>query len=106
MSPDHEYQRDRAFTEKWIPEIQRIIGSLLVRPAPFHLDVKQATDLIVMNVGPLKIAARVRRPGYFLPHYRKQFTIRSHRDTGAETELSKIEKGFGDWFFYGFGDEQ
>jgi len=63
-------------------------------------DCKEATDLIVLHARDMRIACRVRRPGYG-QRYPNQFTIRSHRDTGARTELEKIVDGFGDWFFYG-----
>jgi hypothetical protein len=103
------YQHDRIYADQYIPEIQRLVRLALIKrasiePAPFHLDVKEATDLIVMRTGELRIAARIRRPEY-LARYRLQFTIRSARLLGNETELSKIEKGFADWMFYGFGGE-
>jgi hypothetical protein len=49
------------------------------------------------------IACRVRRAGY-ADRYPFEFTIRSHRDTGAKTELEKLVDGWGDWMFYGHED--
>lgn len=37
--------------------------------------------------------------------YPHEFTLRRNRDSGAETELSKLLKGFGDLVFYGFADD-
>ncbi len=42
-----------------------------------------------------------RRHGY-AARYPHQFTIRAKLPTGAETELSKIVNGHGDWMFYGY----
>ncbi len=50
--------------------------------------------------GAMRVAARVRRPGY-AQRYPHQFTIRSQVASGAQTELSKIVNGNGDWMFYG-----
>jgi hypothetical protein len=45
----------------------------------------------------------VRSHGYYLnPAYRREFTIRTDRPSGATTELEKIEAGWGDWMIYGF----
>lgn len=49
---------------------------------------------------PMLIAARFRRPSYY-PRYAHQFTIRPSLSSGAETELSKVVNGYGDWTFYG-----
>lgn len=52
----------------------------------------------------MRVAARVRDHRY-AQTFANEFTLRSKRDNGATTELEKIQKGFGDWFFYGFGYE-
>ena len=110
------YQEDRAWADQYEPELKKVVGSLLPMTASFRLDVEQSTDLIVYKVkhGPRAgqpvgaIGARLRRPGNFWCRsfnsrvwWGVQFTIRSHRSSGAETEYSKIMKGFGDWFVYG-----
>ena len=66
---------------------------------PDEIDQKQAADLMVLTAGNVKIACRLRRRGY-VEKYRYEFTIRALRDSGAETELSKITNGWGDWMFY------
>jgi len=100
-----KYSRDREWSDRFIPEIKRIVGPFLLEAAPFELDAKEATDLIVFNVKDMRIAARMRKRG-FAERYMYDFTIRLERDTGAETELSKIRKGFGDWLFYGHEDAE
>lgn len=93
------YSADRQWSDKYIPEIKKVVGPHLLAESPVEVDQKQAADLIVMRARDLAIACRVRRHG-FLDRYGWQFTIRSLRDSGAETEMSKIVNGWGDWMFY------
>ena len=93
------YRQDREWSDRFIPEMQRIIGPFLLKPSPFAIDAHQATDLVVMKAEGLSVACRVRRPGYY-NQYRHEFTVRSCRDSGTETELSKLYNGFADWMFY------
>jgi hypothetical protein len=95
-----KYEDNRTWSDRYIPTIRQIVGPHLLVPSPFEVDCAQATDLIVLRARDMRIACRVRRPGY-LAKYPNQFTIRSHLDNGAETELQKIINGFGDWMFYG-----
>src|SRR5262245_46369569 len=110
-----EYETDRAWADLYLCEMQSILEQVMrqhikinVRPSDFKIDTAQATDLISGTIGPLNFAARLRRPGMFWgrsfnspTYWGHQFTIRSQRDSGTETELSKIMKGFGDWYLYG-----
>jgi hypothetical protein len=57
----------------------------------------QFEDMVVSD---MRIAARVRRPGY-VDRYPYEFTIRSRAAWVGETELAKIINGKGDWLFYG-----
>lgn len=95
-----DYGSNRAWSDKYIPAIARIVGPHLIAPAPFERDVKEATDLIVLKARDMTIAARVRRPGY-VDKYPHQFTIRSRTKSGAKTEISKVIDGWADWMFYG-----
>lgn len=97
------YAKDRAWSDLMIPQIKRIVGPYLLEIADFEHDAKQATDLMVLTGRDMRIAARVRRPGY-ASKYPSDFTLRSQRSTGAETELFKIQAGWGDWLFYGHTD--
>ncbi len=94
------YTTNRAWSDRFLPEIKRIVGARLLQTAPDMLDWRQATDLVMMDGKDLRIAARVRRHGY-ADCYPFDFTIRSRLSSGAETELSKIVNGHGDWMFYG-----
>lgn len=98
------YQKDRAWSDRFIPQIKTIIGPLLLEPSDLQRDAIEATDLMVLVARDMRIAARVRRHG-FADRYPWEFTIRARRDSGAETELSKIVNGWGDWLFYGHADE-
>ena len=99
------YSVDRKWSDKMIPQIKSFVGPHLLQPAAFELDAKQATDLMVLTARDMRIAARVRRPGY-LDKYRFEITLRCKRDSGAETELSKVVNGWGDWLFYGHADKE
>jgi hypothetical protein len=100
-----DYIEDRKYSDKFIPKIKQIVGPLLLNETDFEIDAKEATDLIVLYAKDMRIAARIRRPG-FAERYGNQITIRAHRDSGAETELLKIVNGWGDWMFYGHDDNK
>lgn len=93
------YTDDRAFSDRFIPEIRKLIGPHLLVPASIEQDRCLATDLVLLRARDLMIACRVRRPGY--ENFWDQFTMRAVRENGTKTELRKFVEGFGDWFFYG-----
>lgn len=95
------YGADRKWSDRFIPKIKQIVGPYLLEESSLEVDRKQAVDLVVLNARNLAIAVRVRRPQYE-SKYKNEFTIRSHRDSGATTEYEKITNGWGDWLFYGF----
>lgn len=97
------YEKDRSWSDLMIDEIRRIVGPQLLKPTPLEMDREQAADLYVFTAANMTIAARVRRPG-FVERYPYEFTIRSCRESGAVTEMSKIIDRWGDWFFYGHAD--
>lgn len=94
------YDINRQWSDRFLPQIKHIVGAHLLEAAPDPLDMLQATDLLMLDARDMRIAARVRRPGY-ASRYPHQITIRSGVPSGAETELSKIVNGKGDWLFYG-----
>lgn len=98
------YSNDRRWSDRFIPEIKRIVGPHLMAVTPDEIDCNQAADLMVFTARDMKVAARVRRPG-FANRYPYEFTVRARRDSGAETELSKIVNGWGDWMFYGHSND-
>lgn len=94
------YDINRSWSDRFLPQIKGIVGCHLLEAAPALLDMQHATDLLMLDARDMRIAARVRRPGY-ADRFPYQFTIRSRVPSGAETELSKIVNGKGDWLFYG-----
>lgn len=100
----HSWQEDHTWSRKFLPEIERICGEYLISEAPAEEDAQRNTDLIVLGLGALRIACRIRSASY-LNHYAGEFTIREGRPNGTKTELTKIIEGWGDYFFYGFADE-
>lgn len=118
--PD-DWRADKVFSDQFLPEIKQILGLHLIAESPIEEDQKRNTDLIVLRLDAIRIGCRVRRTkgkpftdardGYerqrdYLKEYGDEFTIRLSRPSGNETELAKIISGWGDYFFYGFGDEE
>lgn len=97
------YSTNRNWSDRFLPEIKRLVGGHLLETAPDPFDHFQATDLMMLDARDMRVAARVRRPGY-AQRYPHQFTIRSRVASGAQTELSKIVEDKGDWMFYGHSD--
>lgn len=94
------YCTDRAWSDRFIPSLRRLIGPHLLEPSTFAQDAQQAADLVILHARDLRIACRVRRAG-FAERYPNQFTLRSERTNGTPTEFRKILEGWGDWLFYG-----
>lgn len=94
------YIRNRNWSDKFLPEVQHIVGRHLLDAAPALNDMREATDLMMLNARDKRIAVRIRRHGVanIFPY---QFTIRAKVASGAKTELAKIVEGNGDWMFYG-----
>lgn len=97
MSFDHDFDWQRAL----IPEIKRVCANYLIGEAPIQEDMERNTDLIVLRLDPVRVACRLRRFDY-LARYPDEFTIRSGRPSGVQTELQKLLSGWGDYLFYGF----
>lgn len=105
------WQEDKDWSDQFIPEIKKILGLHLITVAPIEEDQKRNTDLITLNLGAIRVGCRVRHvygeTGInYLERYGGEFTIRLKRPTGQPTELSKIMAGWGDYFFYGFGEDK
>jgi hypothetical protein len=99
-----QYSDDRAYGDRFLPEIKTLITPHLLVPTSELIDQRECADLMVFDGMDKRIAVRIRRPGY-ADRYPHQFTIRCQRDSGAETELSKIINGWGDWLFYGHASD-
>jgi hypothetical protein len=98
-----QWERDKKWSDQFIPEIKTILTQYLIVEAPIEEDQRRNTDLIVLMLKPYRIACKVRRNEY-LKKYSEEFTIRSGRPSGCKTDLQKIMEGWGDFFFYGFCD--
>lgn len=101
-----DWQEDKRASDVYLDEIKQILGLYLIGEPPIEEDQQRNTDLIVLKMDAMRIACRV-RTNYYLHarNYRDEFTIRSKRPSGMKTELRKILEGWGDYMFYGFGDE-
>lgn len=95
---------DKKWSDKFLPEIKRILGENLIKEAPLEEDKNHNTDLMVLTLGGIRVGCRVRKYKYFL-EYPDEFTIRSDRTYG-QTELAKIISGWGNYFLYGFSNEK
>lgn len=95
------FERDFDWQRGLIPEIKRILANYLIAEAPTAEDMQRNTDLIVLRLDTVRVACRLRRYEY-LARYGDQFTIRTSRPSGAQTELAKMLSGWGDYLFYGF----
>jgi len=95
------FESEFSWSATWIPKIRQLVGPMLLRQGTLDEDRREATDLIVLRAEGLRIACRVRRPGY-AGKYPFDVTITAKRESGAACEWDKlIVAGFGDWFFYG-----
>lgn len=103
-----QWQRDKAASDIYISEIKHILVDIpelhIIDIGTDQEDKEENTDLKVLLSKDLRIGVRVRTWGFH--KYAAQFTIRSCRYSGIKTEHAKIMEGWGNYFFYGFGDGQ
>jgi hypothetical protein len=101
-----DWKEDKRWSDRFLPQIKRILGEYLIGEASQEEDALRNTDLIVLRMEAVRIACRLRKSDKYLERYVGDFTIRSNRPSGNKTELSKIIEGFGHYFFYGFADTE
>jgi hypothetical protein len=99
------WQRDKRWSDRFLPEIKRILGEHLIGEPPVEEDQERNTDLMVLKMAAVRVGCRVRKHSY-LASYGNEFTVRSGRPSGIKTELTKVIEGWGDYFFYGFADQE
>lgn len=99
------WKADKKWSDKFLKEVQGIIGSVLIGEASIEEDQKHNTDLVVLKMDTVRIACRIRRHSY-LERFGNEFTIRNDRPSGNTSEIDKIAEGWGDYLFYGFCDER
>lgn len=100
-----DWKLDKKWSDKYLPQIKRILGETFIGEPSVEEDQERNTDLIVLNMTGLRFACRIRKEHYF-KDYSGEFTIRSHRPSAKKTELEKILEGWGDFMFYGFANEK
>ena len=96
------YIQQRAWSDRFLPAMKRILGEHLIGEAPKEEDMCRNTDLITLSMEPMRIACRIRKPKY-IKH--NDFTIRYDVSSGRKTEFQKILDGWGDYFLYGYAGE-
>lgn len=99
------WQRDKRWSDQFIPEIKSILGVHLIGEPPVEEDQERNTDLMVLKMEAVRVGCRIRKPNY-IERFGNEFTIRAGRPSGVKVELAKIIEGWGDYFFYGFGGEK
>lgn len=98
------WEKDKRWSDRFLPEIKSILGVHLISAPPIEEDAERNTDLMVLRLDAIRIGCRIRANKY-LDKYSDEFTIRAGRPSGVKTELTKIIEGWGDYFFYGFSNE-
>ena len=68
-----------------------------VEISSIYKDQNEATDLVIKRKKE-DVALRIRSEHV----WKKEWTVRSSLDSGHETELNKIRKGFTRWYLYGW----
>ncbi|MEO5366654.1 MAG: hypothetical protein H7831_09930 [Magnetococcus sp. WYHC-3] len=99
----NNYDNNIRLERKFADIIKQILGRQFIGQDPV-MDREQATDFLVLNVKPFKVACRLRTLRYY--DFRDQFTIRWKLSSGGQTEIDKIRAGFGDYIFYGFVNKE
>jgi len=101
------WKSDKRWSDRFLPQIKRELGAFLIVEPSVEEDQMRNTDLIVLKMDSVRTACRIRKFSFYdHPQYRNEFTIRSGRPSGNETELTKIIAGWGDFMFYGFSDAE
>jgi len=103
---DKNYNVNRDFSDKFVLEVKRILGEQFLIEAPLIEDLKENTDIRSFVMWPIRYGFRVRRHSDI--HFNKDFTLYYESPKGREIEVEfhKILKGYGDYFLYGFSDEE
>lgn len=96
------WQKDKRWSDRFLPEIKSILGQHLISEPPIEEDRERNTDLVVLRLDAVRVGCRMRKPSYLC--YADEFTIRANRPSGNKTELEKIIEGWGDYFFYGIAN--
>lgn len=85
------YLERRAWSDRFLGDVQRILAPFVVSPAPLQADISQGIDLLTR---PLSIGVRIRRHRY-LEQFGPQLTLRA-------SEMPKLIAGGPDYLFAGW----
>lgn len=100
-----EFRTSFEISKRWNPIIRSIIGPYLLRDSTEFEDCNESTDSIVLKSDGIRVACRVREPGY-VERYGWEITFTCRRETGSKCEWDKMILGdWSDWFFYGHGTQ-
>jgi len=99
------WESDKKWSDKFLTEMKAIIGINFIGEIKAE-DQKRNTDLIVLKMGAIRFACRIRRYDQNYHRYKDEFTIRATRPSGIKTEFHKIMEGWGDYIFYAFSNEK
>jgi len=95
---ENNFNWQKQYMEAMIKIMRQYISQMVkFRYATMPEDMRQATDMVI-TVKDAAIAIRLRRESC---RYR-DFTIRATSRGGYDSELEKLRKGWGDWYFYGW----
>jgi hypothetical protein len=103
------WRQDKAQADQYTSLIKQHLGAAFVVEAEMIEDQQENTDYRYLIHGTGSIAARIRNVTDYwnVSHgirWGEQFTIRSSRPSGVLTELHKMLHGWGDYFYYGWGN--
>lgn len=104
------WRDDKGWSDRFAPHIRCILGDLFFKAADDFEDQKHNTDfdMVFRSSDGVRVAARMRKQSGRWERYllAGEFTVRSTRPSGVDTELQKIRAGWGDFMFYGFAHEE
>jgi hypothetical protein len=99
------YQSRRNFSDRFLPEVKKLVGLAFIREASLSEDKLWATDLVVPN---LRISVRIRRSKW-LERYGNEFTLRASAPGGLPSEYAKLAQhhpGDAEHLIYCFVDNE
>lgn len=99
------YKRNVKLALDHMPTVKRLILENLpllidIDTASPKRDMEEATDLILSIRGG-DIGVRIRANDC----WRRDWTVRSIINWAERTEIDKLREGFGDWYFYGWSED-
>lgn len=103
---DDNYNLNREFSDGFVSEVKKILAEFFLIEAPLIEDLKQNTDIRSFVMWPIRYGFRIRRHRDI--NFNKDFTIyyESPKGKDIEVEFHKMLKGYGDYFLYGFADQE